>query len=879
MKKVLSFVLALCLICTLLPAGILTTQVDAATHTGTFEKYSGTLTEGYYLITYKGYTLKGEAGTSTRLANGTSISTTATSVTDPDASIVWKIAKDGSYWTLYNEAAGKYAAGNSTKNKAVLITPVTDYGRWTVSGTSTYEFVTKGNSPNKNLRNNGTNGWACYSTSTGGALTLYKLKESSAPACDHTDATYYAEVPATCTTDGMKAHYECSCEKFLDADKNPVDEEKLIIPAGHNYVDGICSNCGGKQPKVTEEKYTFSDYDAGAQYAKDEAHKLSDTVTIVTNDCHFTTELRIYSSASNNGYAIIKSDAPITAIGFNAGNNVDTLNVYGSNDEGETWTLIAGVSVTGTSYKDYSLDFDGKTYECLKLDVEGSKQVRLKTLTLKFAEIEPEEPDAPACDHANTVPIGTAKDATCTETGSTAGLKCANPECNEILEAQKEIPAKGHDYKETVEEATCTTNGKKTEICSVCGNKVETVIPASHNYVDGACSVCGAEAPILFTLGEDGSASHSDSTAAKTTYTETVNGYTLNITNASKMYPGSRDAKGNGAIKLGASGTAGSFEFTVPADVTSVVIAVAGYKDNTATVTINGTATKLTETSNKGEYCLITVDTSSTKKVSLSITSGDRAMVNSIEFVVSKAEYTYDSVTTAYATWEGALAAAEANQAGEIKLLNNVTVSELDLEHTDIVIDLNGYTLTADSVVATVKDSADGNGLIKLAEEADAKITPAATQLILWDNTTNATGYRVFDYTFINMGIDANENEGKDDASVSEQYGTTVKSFWCDINFTNTKAYTLIGSENSGLKVGFVLNLNGTSSDPFMFKSDVVASWADAEASEDGRNYAFYISVYGFDNMEEGYELTVTPIINFAGSNEINVGSTVFPEV
>ena len=56
---------------------------------------------------------------------------------------------------------------NSFDNKA----------KWTVSGTDTYEFVNLQNTKNKvncNLRNYGIYGFACYSTSTGGALTLYK---------------------------------------------------------------------------------------------------------------------------------------------------------------------------------------------------------------------------------------------------------------------------------------------------------------------------------------------------------------------------------------------------------------------------------------------------------------------------------------------------------------------------------------------------------------------------------------------------------------------------------------------------------------------------------------------------------------------------------
>ncbi len=127
--------------------------------------------------------------------------------------------------------------------------------------------------------------------------------------------------------------------------------------------------------------YTFANYAAGTQYAENEVHVLDENVTVTTTQAHFTTQLRLYSSATNNGYAIIQSTKAITAFGMNAGNKKDTVNVYGSTD-GSTWELIGGIATTTTSYKDYTLDFGGKEYTYLKLDVEGSNQVRLASITL-----------------------------------------------------------------------------------------------------------------------------------------------------------------------------------------------------------------------------------------------------------------------------------------------------------------------------------------------------------------------------------------------------------------------------------------------------------------------------------------------------------------
>ena len=129
--------------------------------------------------------------------------------------------------------------------------------------------------------------------------------------------------------------------------------------------------------------YTFSQYTAGAQYAENEVHKLDNDVTLTTTDCHFTSELRIYSSSTNNGYVVSnKLPGRIVSIGVNAGNKSDNLLVYGSTD-GSAWTQVGSIAVTST-YKDYTLNFGETNYTYFKLDVEGSNQVRLKSITITW---------------------------------------------------------------------------------------------------------------------------------------------------------------------------------------------------------------------------------------------------------------------------------------------------------------------------------------------------------------------------------------------------------------------------------------------------------------------------------------------------------------
>ena len=141
--------------------------------------FTGDIEPGDYIIYYDGKAMNTTIATN-RLQYE-EVTPVDNAIVNPSADIVWTIAKDGDNYTIYNAANKGYAASNGTKNQAAFATEVSDNARWTVSGTETYEFVNVANSAagvNANLRNNGTYGFACYSTGTGGALTLYKKVEA-----------------------------------------------------------------------------------------------------------------------------------------------------------------------------------------------------------------------------------------------------------------------------------------------------------------------------------------------------------------------------------------------------------------------------------------------------------------------------------------------------------------------------------------------------------------------------------------------------------------------------------------------------------------------------------------------------------------------------
>lgn len=140
------------------------------TVSGSFNLFSGTLVEGDYVVCSGSTAMKNTTTSAPRIDVDTP-TISNNKITDPKASIVWHIAKDGNYWTFYNSAIDKYAAFNSTDGRGTLIDSVTDYARFTLTGS--YDFINVGKS-GKYLRYNNTYGFASYGSGTGVTLTLYK---------------------------------------------------------------------------------------------------------------------------------------------------------------------------------------------------------------------------------------------------------------------------------------------------------------------------------------------------------------------------------------------------------------------------------------------------------------------------------------------------------------------------------------------------------------------------------------------------------------------------------------------------------------------------------------------------------------------------------
>ena len=114
----------------------------------------------------------------------------------------------------------------------------------------------------------------------------------------------------------------------------------------------------------------------GTQYAN-ETYVVSDDLTMSSHNkgCHFTAQLRIYDSSTNDGWVILQYSGAVSSLAFNMGYKESNLNIYGSTD-GNVWEEV-GTIATVTAYKDYNIDVDEtKGYTYIKLDPSGA-QIRI----------------------------------------------------------------------------------------------------------------------------------------------------------------------------------------------------------------------------------------------------------------------------------------------------------------------------------------------------------------------------------------------------------------------------------------------------------------------------------------------------------------------
>lgn len=227
------------------------------------------------------------------------------------------------------------------------------------------------------------------------------VAQETIPANGHTEVIDMG-LAATCTKDGLTEGKHCSvCNEVLVAQE--------VIPASHSYESTVTD------PTCTEQGYTTH-------------------ICSACGDSYVDT----YVDATGHTEAIDKAVEPTcTKTGLTEGKHCSVCNevlvaqnivpANGHNYE----AAITDPTCTEQGYTTHICSGCGDTYVDTYVDATGHTEVT-------------DEAVAPNC----------------TETGLTEGKHCSV--CNEVLVAQKTVPANGHNYEEVVTDPTCTEQGYTT---------------------------------------------------------------------------------------------------------------------------------------------------------------------------------------------------------------------------------------------------------------------------------------------------------------------------------------------------------------------------------------------------------------------------------
>ena len=335
--------------------------------------------------------------------------------------------------------------------------------------------------------------------------------------------TAVAEVPATCETAGVKAHWVCSvCGKlFSDVEgKTETTLEKLTIPAtGHAYGEPVWKwnddytasatfTCGNDASHVeTVNAAVTNEVTTEATCEADGVRTYTAKVTFEGEEYTDTKTEVIPATGHAYGEPVWKWNDDFTASAtFTCGNDTSHVEkvdatvtsevTEGSCEVGGTRTYTAKVTFEGKEYTDTKTETIAATGHAYGEPVWKWNDDFTASATFTCGN------DASHVETVNaTITNEVTTEATCKADGVRTYTAKVTFEGKEYTDTKTEvIPATSHDTELVgAKDATCTEDGYTgDEVCKVCQTvaKQGEVIPAlGHDYKDGKCSRCGAEEP------------------------------------------------------------------------------------------------------------------------------------------------------------------------------------------------------------------------------------------------------------------------------------------------------------------------------------------------------------------------------------------------
>ncbi len=307
--------------------------------------------------------------------------------------------------------------------------------------------------------------------------------QEETPALDHDMGEYVETKPATCTAVGEEKS-DCSrCDYFVtrEIEKKAHTEEEIPAVAPTCEADGLtagikCSVCG--EILKAQETDPKLGHDMG-EYVETKPATCTE-VGEERADCsrcdYFVT--REIEKKAHTEEAIPEVEATCTETGLTAGVKCSVCGEILTAQE-ETPALDHDMGAYVETKPATCTAVGEERSDCSRCDYFVTREIEKK------AHTEEEIPEV---------------EATCTETGLTAGVKCSV--CGEILTAQEETPALDHDMGEFIETkpATCTEEGEERADCLRCDYFETNVLEkTAHEWADAdctkpsTCTECGEE--------------------------------------------------------------------------------------------------------------------------------------------------------------------------------------------------------------------------------------------------------------------------------------------------------------------------------------------------------------------------------------------------
>ncbi len=346
----------------------------------------------------------------------------------------------------------------------------------------------------------------------------------NATDCDinngHSLGEWIAEVPETCTKDGVKEHYECSvCHKYFDKDKNEMTD--LAIPAHHTPVllkkipltcttDGYdivkCSSCGYRYTVnyvaatghkfgewISEIPATCTEDGVKGHYECSVCHKYFD------KDKEEITDTSIPAAGHNLGEWILRIPETCTENGVREHYECSVCHKYFDKDKNEITDLVIPAHHDPSLIKTTAATCTTDGYDTVKcLNCKLIYNINYVSATgHSFGDW--------------TV----TKRLTCTTDGEEI-RRCGK--CGET--ETRTTKAQGHKQGKLVkhQNATCTKDKGDYYKCLTCGETyfVLGFAKNGHLFFDGECIDCGiAESDVPFDIDLDCAVSATDLTYLK----------------------------------------------------------------------------------------------------------------------------------------------------------------------------------------------------------------------------------------------------------------------------------------------------------------------------------------------------------------------------